>query len=69
LGISFRTVLAENGPADITIFDENEMWNVNTFYSKSSNSPFVGETLSGKVNYTICRGNIVYDYEKEKSDG
>ncbi len=61
--------IAENGPADITIFDENEKWTVNNFYSKSSNSPFVGETLAGKVHYTICRGKIVYNYKKEKSDG
>jgi dihydroorotase len=61
--------IAENGPADITIFDENETWTVKNFYSKSNNSPFVGETLSGKVNYTICRGNIVYQLEKEEANG
>ncbi len=61
--------IAEDGPADITIFDENEKWTVKKFYSKSSNSPFAGETLSGKVHYTICRGKIVYECEKENADG
>lgn len=47
-------------PADIVIFDENESYVVDRFLSKSSNSPFVGETLYGKVKYTICDGEIVY---------
>ncbi len=47
-------------PADIVIFDENESYVVDEFLSKSSNSPFVGETLYGKVKYTICDGEIVY---------
>jgi dihydroorotase len=59
--------IEENGPADITIFDENENWTVKDFYSKSSNSPFIGETLSGKVHYTICRGKIVYNYTEEEN--
>jgi dihydroorotase len=52
--------IAENGPADITIFDEDESWTVKNFSSKSSNSPFAGVTLFGKVHYTICRGKIVH---------
>ncbi|PNV61804.1 dihydroorotase [Clostridium sp. chh4-2] len=47
--------------ADLVIFDENEEWTVpETFASKSSNTPFVGRTLQGKVKYTICDGCIVY---------
>lgn len=46
--------------ADIVIFDDNESYVVNEFKSKSSNSPFIGKTLYGKVKYTICGGNIVY---------
>ncbi|MFP3042231.1 dihydroorotase [Treponema primitia] len=52
--------LAEGGPADITIIDDRERWTVSGFVSKSSNSPFVGQTLTGKVKYTICAGKIVY---------
>ena len=42
------------------IFDENEKWTVTDFDSKSSNSPFVGCELLGKVKYTISEGKIVY---------
>ena len=53
--------LAENGPADITIFDDKANRTVGPdFASKSSNSPFIGETLKGQVKYTICKGQIVY---------
>jgi dihydroorotase len=52
--------LAEGGPADITIFDEGAAWTVSDFSSKSANSPFIGQTLTGKVRYTICGGKILY---------
>lgn len=47
--------------ADLVIFDEFEKWKVENFHSKSSNSPFIGEELYGKVKYTICEGKIVYE--------
>jgi dihydroorotase len=56
--------LAEGGPADITIFDDRENWTVSGFRSKSANSPFIGQTLTGKVKYTICGGKIVYRGEE-----
>lgn len=49
-----------NKVADIVIFDPDEKWVVKDFYSKSSNSPFIGCELYGKVKYTICNGKIVY---------
>lgn len=52
--------IKEGGAADIVIFDEKESWVVKDFYSKSSNSPFIGWELKGKVKYTLCSGNIVY---------
>ncbi len=53
--------LRVGGPADLTIFDEKQAWVVpDTFASKSCNSPFIGETLTGRVRYTICRGKVVY---------
>ncbi len=55
-----RGDLSENMPADIVIFDPKEKWTPKEFKSKSSNSPFVGRELTGKVKYTICRGNLVY---------
>lgn len=48
------------GPADLVIFDENRQWTVDKFESKSCNSPFLGQTLTGKVMYTICKGKVVY---------
>lgn len=55
--------LAEGGPADIVIFDEKEEWKAEGFLSKSCNSPFLGEMLSGTVYYTICDGRVVYAKE------
>ena len=52
--------LEEGGAADIVIFDEKESWEVKDFASKATNSPFIGQKLSGKIKYTICGGRIVY---------
>lgn len=53
--------LAEDGPADLVIFDADAVREVtNDFASKSSNSPFVGAQLQGVITYTICDGEIVY---------
>ena len=54
--------LSEGAYADITIFDENKEWIVtDNFKSKAKNSPFIGEKLTGKVIYTICKGKVVYN--------
>lgn len=50
----------EGAVADLVIFNPDEQWEVRDFDSKSSNSPFIGEKLYGKVKYTICDGKIVY---------
>ena len=52
--------IKEGLPADLVIFDENEEYTVEKFKSKSSNSPYIGKKLYGKVKYTICNGKIVY---------
>lgn len=52
--------IAEGEAADIVIFGENENWTVDSYESKSSNSPFTGWELPGKVHYTICNGAIAY---------
>lgn len=54
-------VIEEGKVADIVIFNEDEEVIYNDFYSKSSNTPFKGEKLFGKVKYTICNGEIVYN--------
>ena len=48
-------------PADVCIFDPNQEYIVEGFKSKSSNSPFLGRSLYGKVKYTIVGGDIVYN--------
>ena len=52
--------LAEGKAADLVIFDENECWTPTEYASLSSNSPFTGTPMYGKVKYTICSGKIVY---------
>ena len=52
--------ISEGKIADICIFNPDESYVVDKFYSKSSNSPFIGQKLFGKVKYTICSGKVVY---------
>lgn len=60
LGIDKGT-LNEGAVADITIIniDEEYIVDAKEFKSKSTNSPFVGNKLYGKVKHTICNGKIV----------
>ncbi|MDR1606462.1 MAG: dihydroorotase [Streptococcaceae bacterium] len=53
--------LAENGPADLVIFDADAVRQVaDDFASKASNTPFIDQHLQGVIAYTICDGEIVY---------
>ena len=54
--------LTEGGPADLVLFDPEKKWVVEEqFYSKASNSPFIGMELTGQVQYTICGGKVVFE--------
>lgn len=55
-------ILAPGCPADIVVFDPKATWHVDAtkFASKSSNSPFLGQTLYGSVRHTLCGGKVVY---------
>jgi dihydroorotase len=48
--------------ADICLFDPNEKWryDAKAGFSKSSNSPWSGQTLTGRVRTTIVGGRIVF---------
>lgn len=46
--------------ADVLIFDPDQSYIVKDFVSKSSNTPFIGQELYGKIRYTICKGRIVF---------
>ncbi len=52
--------VAPREAADLVIFSPDEQWVPNEYQSLSSNTPFTGEPLWGKVKYTICRGQVVY---------
>lgn len=54
--------LTENGPADLVIFDPNADRLITAdFASKSANSPFIGDSLKGKVCYTISDGQVIFN--------
>ena len=53
--------LAENGPADLVVFDPDKEWKIEKFASKSQNSPFKNQKLIGKIELTMCQGKILYD--------
>lgn len=50
----------KGAPADLVIFNPEESWTADSFFSKSSNTPFKGKKLYGKIHFTVCRGEIVY---------
>ncbi|MFC1989928.1 dihydroorotase [Chloroflexota bacterium] len=54
--------LSIGAPADITIFDPDREWVVDTstFASKGRNTPLAGSVLKGKVMATISGGKLVY---------
>lgn len=56
--------IKEGSRASLVVFNPKETWKVETFASKSENSPFIGEELPGVVHYTICDGKIVYKRER-----
>ncbi|HYU26668.1 MAG TPA: hypothetical protein VEO74_15760, partial [Thermoanaerobaculia bacterium] len=47
---------------DVTILDLEARYQVtNTFHSKASNSPFIGETMVGRPVATVVGGAVKYD--------
>jgi dihydroorotase len=53
-------LFSEGTEAEITILDPDVEWTFEKEHvqSRSINSPYYGESLSGKVEYTISRGYI-----------
>ena len=58
--------LAAGAPADVCLFDPEEKWTYQPRlgFSKSNNSPWEGQTLTGKVKLTLVDGRIVFDGKK-----
>src|SRR4029079_7406300 len=53
--------LAVGGAGDVTVIDPERRWKVETFVSKSRNSPFVGREVQGRVVMTLVAGDVVFD--------
>ncbi len=59
LGLPANT-LQEGEAADLVLFSPNSPWRVENFRSRSSNSPFLGQTLPGRAIYTVCQGRLTH---------
>jgi dihydroorotase len=55
--------LAVGAPADVTVFDPDWAWEIeeNWFLSRSTNSPFTGRKVQGRVTHTVSRGELVFE--------
>ncbi|HEY6673273.1 MAG TPA: dihydroorotase [Rubrobacteraceae bacterium] len=55
--------ISTGAPADLALVDLSERWTVGreTLLSRSSNSPYLGRELTGRVVGTIVGGELVYD--------
>ena len=62
LGRTDIGTLRTGSEADVTVFDPNVEWTVDTaaFVSKGKNSPLNGATLRGRVVATVVGGEVVY---------
>ncbi len=55
----YAGTLGIGAPADLTVFSTVLDTTYSRFASRSSNSPFLGETLPGRILYTISEGRIL----------
>jgi dihydroorotase len=64
---SDRGCIGEGRIADLVIADPDVAYTIdkNKFYSKGKNTPFHGRKVTGRVEYTLVSGKIVYQYQKE----
>ncbi|MEZ4455951.1 MAG: dihydroorotase [Gemmatimonadales bacterium] len=60
--------LAVGAPADLLVFDAGRRWEVRAedLHSKSANSPYLGETLTGQADLTVVGGRIVFERGVQK---
>jgi dihydroorotase len=58
--------LAPGAAADLCLFDPAEKWkyDAKAGFSKSSNSPWTGQTMTGRVKVTIVDGRVVFQNGK-----
>jgi dihydroorotase len=57
--------LSVGAEADLTIFDPNEVWTFDDHnrYSLSSNSPWFGKQLKGRVKKTFVKGRLIFNHQ------
>lgn len=62
INIAPRGTLAVGTPADITLVDLNEEFEITRdyFHSKSKNSPFIGQKMFGRIKRTVVSGRTVF---------
>jgi dihydroorotase len=60
--------LGLGAPADLVVVDPKAQWTVDAkaFFSKGRNTPFQGQTLTGKVVSTVIGGRVVFQEGKLK---
>jgi dihydroorotase len=59
-----KGTLLPGADADVCVFDPDEVWTVEPpFQSRSTNSPWLGKSLRGRVRRTYVRGRLVWDVE------
>ncbi len=58
--------LAVGAPADVVVLDPERRWTYDPVkgYSKSRNSPWAGQTLTGRVVATVVGGHLVYHVDR-----
>lgn len=56
--------LAEGDPARLVVFDPDLEWQVTDFLSKSSNSPWIGAQLQGRVRATLAEAGVLHRLEE-----
>ncbi|HHJ39584.1 MAG TPA: dihydroorotase [Methylothermaceae bacterium] len=57
--------LAPGKSADLCVFDPHAIWTVEeqSWWSQGRNTPFWGQSLKGRVRWTIVKGRIVYRWD------
>jgi dihydroorotase len=52
--------IAPGAVANLVVFDPDARWVPEVFHSRSSNSPYRGREITGRVRATVCRGKLAH---------